>query len=252
MSLINMTPPSDGSSAEPVTLEQVQSAVPAHMKSTITQGFVDQINSIVTDPIFAADVRNNFVSYAGVMKDGRHKLEDYLHAVVYVSYKIMGETNQDAYAKTFPGRYLKMKQDGRSSKDISAYVSAYNKGKLVNAILEQTMVPTWVLNQHLFQKAINVQATIMVDEDVSAKVRVEAANSLLTHLKKPEVKEFQISMENKDSSGITELKDALRDLAQTQRQAIESGAKVGDIAGSTLINVTPTPGKSEDTDNGLA
>jgi hypothetical protein len=245
MSLINMTPPASGAGGpgpDELTLEQVQAAVPAHLKSAISQSFVDQVNHIVADPIFAETVRNNFVSYTSVMKEGKFKMEDYLHAVVYVSYKLMGYTNQDAYAKTFPSRYEQLVLKGTSSKDISAYVAAYNKGKLVNLILEQTLVPTWVLNQHLFQKAINVQAEIMTDPDVSAKVRSDAADSLMTHLKKPEAKEFQISMETKDNSGITDLKNALREMAEAQREAISKGAKVEDIAGSKLINVTPTSG----------
>lgn len=251
MSLINMTPPGAAGLAptDPLTLEQVQASVPAHLKTAITQPFVDQINSIVSDPIFAGEVRQNFISYTAVMKEGKFKLEDYLHAVVYVSYKLMGYTNQDAYAKTFPDRMTDLMAAGRTNKDISAYVAAYNKGKLVNLIYEQTMVPVWVLNQSLFQKAINVQAEIMLDDTVSAKVRSDAADSLMTHLKKPEAKEFQISMETKDNSGITDLKNALRELAEEQRSAIQSGAQVSDIAGSKLIDVTPT--KVED-ENGAA
>jgi hypothetical protein len=243
MSLINMTPPTaGGSTGEELTLEAVQAAVPAHLKTAINQGFVDQINSIVTDPVFADEVRKNFIGYTSVMREGKFKITDYLHAVVYVSYKLMGHTNQDAYAKTFPKRYEQMLIDGRSNKDISAYVAAFNKNKLVNLIYEQTMIPAWVLNAHLFQKAINVQAEIMLDKEVSAKVRSDAADSLMTHLKKPETKEFQLSMEVTDNSGITELKNAMRDIANAQREAIQSGVKVEDIAGKPLINVTPTSG----------
>jgi len=146
----------------------------------------------------------------------------------------MGMTNQDAYIKTFPQRYQTLLAKGTNTKDIAAYVSAYNKGKLVNLILEQCLVPSWVLNQDLYQKAINVQADLMLNAN-SEKVRTDAANSLLTHLKKPEGKDFQISIDVNENSGMTELKNALTQLAQSQREAIENGTSPKEIAASRLI-----------------
>lgn len=217
-----------------LTKEVVQRAVPASIKASVTQEMVDTINNIVADPIFADQYRQNFLSYTGVLRDGKFKIEDYMNAVMYVSYKLMGDSNQDAYVKVFPNRYQALLAKGTSSKDVAAYVSAYNKGKLVNLIMEQSLVPAWVLNQHLFQEALNVQADLMHTAQ-SEKVKSEAANSILTHLKKPEGKDFQISLETKDNSGMNEMKNALRDLAQQQRQLIESGVEVKTIAGSTLI-----------------
>lgn len=218
-----------------LTIEVVQKAVPANLKSSVTQELVDTINTVVSDPILAETIRNNYLSYMGVLKDGKFKLQDYLHAVMYVSYKLMGDCNLDAYVKTFPNRYNDLVAKGTSSKDIAAYVSAYNKGKLVNLIMEQSLVPAWVLNAHIYQAAINTQFSIMQDEEISPKVRSDAADSLLNHLKKPEAIKAEISMDVKDSSGLTEMKNALRDLAVQQRQLIEGGVEVKQIAGSVLI-----------------
>ncbi len=218
-----------------LTLAQVEQSVPANLKNMITQQFVDQINNIAADPILAESIRNNFVSFTNVMKDGRFKIEDYLNAVTYVSYKLMGYSNQDAYQRTFPARYQALVNRGALPKDISAYVAAYNKNKLVNLVYEQTAVPTWVLNQHLYQEAIGVQAELMRTA-VSEKVRTEAANSLLTHLKKPD-KDFQISLDVKENSGITELKNALRDIAQAQSSAVSSGVPIKQIADSPIIEL---------------
>lgn len=215
--------------------ELVQKAVPANLKNSITQELVDSINSIAADPILADTVRNNFLSYTGVLKDGKFKVEDYLHAVMYVSYKLMGSSNQDAYIKTFPERYQILVEKGTSNKDIAAYVSAYNKGKLVNLVYEQTLVPSWVLNQHIYQAAINTQYDLMTDDEVSAKVRSDAADSLLNHLKKPEAVKGQISMEMQETSGINELRKAITDMAAAQRHLIENGTQVTDITGSVLI-----------------
>lgn len=204
------------------TVEDVKKAVPSHIRSNISQSLVDTLNNIANDPIIAEDIRNNFISYSAVLKEGKFKVEDYLNAVAYVSYKLMNNTNEEAYAKTFPQRYSALIAKGTAKKDIASYVSAYNKGKLVNLILEQTLVPSWVLNQDLYQKAINVQADLMQNAQ-SEKVRVEAANSLLTHLGKPKEGSFQISIGEVESSGMREMREMLREVAENQREAIGSG-----------------------------
>lgn len=209
-------------------------ALPATMKSTVSQSLVDHLNNISADPLFAEEVRNNFISYAAVMKDGKFKIQDYISAVTYVSYKLMGYNNNEAYSRTFPQRHADLIARGVSTKDISSYVAAYARGKLVNLILEQSLVPTWVLNQDLYQKALNVQADLMVNA-TSEKVRTDAANSILTHLKKPEVSGLQLNLNVGDNSGMTELKETLSQLAQQQKELIESGVSAKVIA-ATPIN----------------
>lgn len=217
-----------------LTVQQVQQAVPPNLKTAVTQALVDQINQISTDPLIAEQIRNNYISYTGVLKDGKFKTEDYLNAVAYVSYKLMGYSNQDAYFKTFPQRHAALVAKGSTSKDISAYVSAYNKGKLVNLIFEQTLVPTWVLNQDLHQKALNVQADLMINAN-SELVRSNAANSILTHLAKPKEAGPLINLELNQNSGMNELKDLLSNLAQQQRDLIASGVPTKEIAEQKII-----------------
>lgn len=217
-----------------LTKELVERAVPVNLKSSITQALVDRINSSVGDPIIAEEIRDGFINYTSVLRDGKFKTEDYLNAVMYVSFKLRGESNLQAYIKTFPTRYQDLLTKGTSSKDISAYVAAYNKGKLVNLVFEQSAVPSWVLNQHLFQEAINTQADLMQNA-ISEKVRTEAANSLLTHLKRPEAIKSQIDINLKDSSGMTELKEAMRQMAEQQQLAISNGLSARQIADIPLI-----------------
>lgn len=219
-----------------LTKEQIEKAVPAHLKSNITQSLVDLVNNVSGDPEFAEQVRQNFISYTSVLKDGKFKTEDYLNAVTYVSYKVMGYSNQESYAKTFPQRYAALVAKQTSSKDIAAYVSAYNKGKLVNLILEQTLVPSWVLNQDLYQKAINVQAELMINS-LSDKVRCEAANSLLTHLTKPKEVGPLLNIDMRESSGMNEMRELLAKMASTQQQLISSGVPTHVIASQDIIDV---------------
>lgn len=217
-----------------LTRDDIERALPANLKSAATQSLTDLVNNITSDPIAADTIRDNFIGYAAILKDGKFRTEDYLHAVTYVSFKLMGYTNRESYEKTFPQRYATLIANGTSSKDIAAYVAAYHRGKLVNLIMEQTLVPTWVLNQHIYQEAINTQAELMRTAN-SEKVRSDAADSLLNHLKKPEVKEFQLSMEVKENSGMTELKNALRTMVEKQRELISSGAPTALIAAEPLV-----------------
>jgi hypothetical protein len=225
-----------------LTQDMVVRAVPPTLKSSISQQLVDLVNNIAADPLVAEQVRNNFISYTSVLKDGKFKAEDYVHAVAFVSYKVMGDSNKDAYFKTFPARYQALVQKGCDEKTISSYVSAYAKGKLVNLILEQTIVPSWVMNNHLYQEAITTQATLMRTA-MSEKVRQEAANSLLTHLAKPKEAVGVLPIDLKESSGMTELKEMLSKMSQQQQELIANGATAKDIAAQRLVEVIDVEAK---------
>lgn len=218
-----------------LTIQQVTQAMPPNLKGMVSQEYVDKINNIVTDPIMAEQIRDNFISYTRVLQEGKFKTQDYLNAVVYVSFKLMGMSNQDAYFKTFPDRHANLIAAGASAKDISAYVSIYNKGKLVNLILEQTLVPTWVLNADNFQKAINVQVDLMMNAQ-SEKVRSDAANSLLTHLAKPKDAGPLINLNLGETSGMKDMRAMLEELAERQRQVIQGGVMTArDVAHQKLV-----------------
>lgn len=217
-----------------LTVDQVAKALPANLKSAATQSLVDMVNNAVADPLVAEQVRNNFLSYTHVLKEGKFKTEDYLYAVTYVSFKLMGYSNQDAYFRTFPARHQALLAKGTTSKDMSAYVAAYHRGKMVNLIMEQSLVPSWVLNQDLYQKALNTQAELMVSS-ASDMVRTTAANSILTHLAKPKDQNFQLNIDVNESSGMNELRDALTRMAVQQQQLIQSGMTTKEVAGQRII-----------------
>ena len=223
----------------PITKELVARALPGNLKSAATDQLADMLNQISADPLIAEQIRDNFLSYTSVLKDGKFKVEDYLNAVAYCSYKLMGDSNQDAYFKTFPQRYANLVAAGRTPKEISSYVAAYAKGQLVNKIMEQTLVPSWVLNQHMYQAALNTQFKIMTDEDVSPKVRSDAADSLLTHLAKPKEAGPLINIDMGETSGMNELKDALSRMAQQQQTLINAGVSTKEIAAQDIVDVTP-------------
>ncbi|ANJ20730.1 hypothetical protein RDp07_gp70 [Roseobacter phage RD-1410Ws-07] len=207
-----------------LTLQEVQDSLPAGQKGVITQDMVNQLNALSKDPEEARYIRENFISFSQVLAEGRFKLGDYVRAVMYVSHKVMGKSNLESYKATFPDRYSQMVADGRQPKDIASYVAAYNKGKLVNLVYERAMIPTWVLNQDMFQSALNTQYEIMNDVSVSDKVRVEAANSILTHLKKPETNKAELKVEIGMNDGMKALEARLAEMAETQMKVIEGDA----------------------------
>lgn len=206
-----------------LTIEQFKSALPDKVKKSVNQELIDSINNTLGDPEMWESYRDNLMSYTKVMADGRFKVPDYVHAVRYVSHKLMGCTNIDAYTKTFPDRYARYMANGVAAKDIASYVTSYNKNILVNKIFEQTLIPSYVLNQDLYQRALNVQADLMVNAK-SEKVRTDAANSLLTQLKMPETQKVELEIGMKEDGSIAQLRMATMELAAQQRLAMTSGS----------------------------
>lgn len=215
--------------------QELQAAVPEKLKISVTQDLVDKLNNISSDPLHAENIRENFLTYTRVLQEGKYKIEDYMNAVAYVSYKLMGYSNKDSYFKTFPDRHAALVARGASSKDISAYVAAYNKNKLVNAILEQSLIPIHILNQDAVQKAINTQIEIMSDVTISPIARTQAANSILTHLVKKETAQVQLNIGTPEMSGLKDLQNAITDLAKQQKKLIESGTSAKDIAEASIV-----------------
>jgi hypothetical protein len=205
-----------------LTVEEFKAALPDKMHKSVNQVLINSINVTLAEPELYEQYRENLISYTHVMKEGKFKIANYVSAVKYVSHKLMGMTNIDAYSKTFPEKIVRFTTQGVASKDIASYVSAYNKSKLVNLILEQTLVPMWVLNQDMYQKALNTQAELMLTAN-SEKVRSDAANSILTHLKQPETQKIELDVGMKQDSSIDQLRRATQDLVAETRQAIKAG-----------------------------
>lgn len=206
-----------------LTTEQFKEALPPSLHKSLNPALMDKINNTLANSDVAQALKENIVSYTSVMKDGSFKMESYLNAVNYISYKLMGETNKVAYAKTFPDKWAAWKLAGVDNASLAKYINIYNKSKLVNLIYEQTLVPVYILNADVYQKAINTQAALMADPDVSPKVRSDAANSILNHLKRPEVQKVEMDVAVKDDSMIRELKNITMGLAAQMQNSIKDG-----------------------------
>ena len=228
-------PVDDNLSEGDLTLEEVRSLVPNSLKKQITKGLVDKLNKAGNNPYERDMFRRNFIGFSSVLKQGRYTSVDYINAIKYCSFRMSGDKVTDAYKKAFPDRVKRMIDDGME-KDINVYAAQYNKGKLVNAVFEQTLPPAYLLNVDVFQEAINVQAHMMRTAD-SEKVRSDAAACLIKELKAPEKSVLQVDMNVNAGSEIDELREITRKLAQEQLKSIEDGKNTAaEIAGSVLLS----------------
>ena len=166
-----------------LSVTQLQGALPSNLKKYVTQEMVDVIND-VEDGDFREHYRNNVLSFSSVLREGKYKTLDYINAVKFVSYKLLGDSNTLAYSKTFPERYQRLVDKGITGKNIASYSTAYNRGELVNKIMEQTLIPVHILNMDLHQEAINTQAELMRTAR-SETVRQKAAECLIAQGSSP-------------------------------------------------------------------
>lgn len=223
-----------------LTLEDLKKTLPTRLHTTLGQELLDKINIINSDvPHAAENIRENFITYIDVLSEGKYKIDDYINAIKYVSYKLMGKTNRDAYRFTFPDRFWAMKDKEIPEKDIDSIISAYNRNKLVNAIYEKTIIPSWILNQDAYQEAINTQVRLMRTAN-SERVRAMAADSILNHLKRPEnLGQAQLNI-NVNTSVLDDLQKNMLELVKTQRDLIKAGVSTKEVAEQRIyVDVKP-------------
>lgn len=220
---------------ENLSIDQFKRCLPSNLKGNVTDSIVERFNEVLNDPIAREAIADNLLGYTNVISQGKFKLESYLYAVKYVTYKAMGDTNIQAYRKTFPQRVQDLIDRGTPDKDINSMVSAYNKSKLVTLLFESMMIPTYILNQDAFQEAINVQRKLMLDPTVKPLVRCQAAKALMDTLKPPEVKQMELAVSVKETDTVTELRKATTELAKAQIDALRKGGSLEAILNSKIV-----------------
>lgn len=219
-----------------LTREEIKSCLPKGVAANVDTVTLDHINQLLTDDHIQETFKENLLSFTRVLKEGKFTMMNYVHAVNFVSRKLMGDTNEVAYSMVFPQRYQRLIQQGKSDKTISAHVSSYARSLLVQKITEQTVVPVWVFNQGAVQEAINTQLHIMRNDQASFKVRSDAANSILTHLKQPESTKVEMEISMAENDTLTDLKKATQALVDEQRKALEYGqVSINEVARTKIV-----------------
>ena len=226
---------------ELLSVEGLQKIYPRKVNRETLEECVKMMNESIVgmDSVMREHYRDNLVGVIDVIKEGeRIKFADYVKAVKFCSYKMAGYTDTRAYSLTFPERIERMAREGISNANLYVYANSYAKNKVVIEIMAKLMVPTHIMYQDYFHMAVKTQVEIMTDDKVSPKVRSDAANSLMTHLKQPEIKQAELNISTSDSGVINQLSEALNNLSKGHKELLSQGrTTLKDISEAVIIEV---------------
>ena len=235
---------SDLETTDHLTKDMLIGSLPdKRFRKHVTDDVVDLVNSEPNSELRRV-FRDNILSYASALTTGKYSVAAYVNAVKFVSLKLMGDKSSTAYSKVFPDRYQNLVDKGTSASQIASFADNYGKNALITKIMEQTLVPTHILNAGVYQEAINVQADLMQNAK-SEMVRQKAAESLITNLKAPDIAKVEIDV-NYSNDVIDDLRATTKALAKQQLQMILTGqASAKEVAHSDIIAKKVEPVETE-------
>lgn len=220
-----------------LTKEMLIGVVPdKRFRKHITDDLVNLVNS-EPDSEMRRVFRDNILTHSSVLSAGKYSLSAYVNAVKFVSLKLLGDIASTAYSKVFPDRYQALVDKGSSASTIASFADNYGKNALVTKIIEQTMIPTHILNAGIYQQAINVQADLMLNAK-SEMVKQKAAESLMNNLTAPVAAKIELEV-GYNNDTIDELRSTTKALAEQQMKMIMHGqSSVKEIAHSEILAKT--------------
>jgi hypothetical protein len=206
-----------------ISYEELKQRLPMSQGRLLTTKVVDMINDINSSEDFHKDqFIENMISYSSVLTSGRYKVEDYLKAVEFLSYKACGHTQLMAYEKTFREEIMiKMKTTSRSH-DYTSAASNYAKGKLVTSIMAQAQIP---LNLFFAQEKFKLVG-VLLDLAYTSKnerIRMESADKALSQLQDPTDNKIEIDVNIKGDSAVRSLEEKMNQMAILAKENIEKG-----------------------------
>ena len=199
-----------------MTIDELREAMPSHLRKSVNDELLTEVNSALGDPNYAEIFKQNILNFNTVFREGKYKLHEYV-------------SNTEAYMKAFPDRYKQHINNGSTSSTIQSYISSYNKSKLVSAIMAQTIIPTWILNQGLYHDALSKLNDLMHNSK-SEMVKYNAAAKLTDILRPPEVKKVELSLGISENSPLSQVEQSLAAIAKAQLGLIEQGMSAKDVA----------------------
>jgi len=217
------------------TYEELQDIVPKKQKSLITEDMVTKISDIASDPLCGDEFKNNMISYSTVLGSGKYSIEEYSNATQFVTLLMLNHKDIDAYKIVFPERYLRLTTKGLTRSQISAYATNFKVTKLVSAILEQTMIPTHILNAPMYQEALNHSRYLMLNAR-SETVQQKAAETIMTQLKSPEASKLEIDISVNKADVVNENEDFMREIAKQKLELMALGGDVHQITNMTVAS----------------
>ena len=161
---------------------------------------------------FGSEIFEDLISYPKVLEEGKFSIREYINAVKFVSFQMMGYGVTESYLKVFPEKY--------GHQYLDRYASKYNKSKLVTELRKIATVPLYLSHHHIFNKAIKKQVELM-ENARSEMVQHQAAKTLMEMLAPPKENQLQLDVTIKKDESLKQLEDALYQLAENQKKMIE-------------------------------
>ena len=146
------------------------------------------------------DMVDDLISYTKVLEGGKFSVDQYINAVRFVSYQMMGYNNTESYLKVFPEKLGTLHTD--------KYAAKYNKSKLVTELHKLVVVPEYLTHMHLRNQALKVQTDLMLSAK-SEMVKHLASKTILEMTKPPEENYMQVDVNVKKDDSIEAIEQAL-------------------------------------------
>lgn len=217
--------------------DDIKNLLPSKKRGLVTESMVKTINDVAADPLISEEFKKNFITHKSIITSGKYSVAEYHNAIHFVTLILLEHSDIDAYAQVFPDRYARLIARGVTRSKMSSYVSNYKGGDMIVKLLEQTMVPTYILNAPLFQEALNHSRFLMLNAK-SETVQQKAADSIMVQLKAPEAAKLEVDISVNKGEVVDDYEAVMREVAKRKRDAIVAGANVKEIANiSSAINI---------------
>lgn len=214
---------------ESLTVESVKRAVGRNRVRYVDEEFVETLKKSLKESQIEGIYAENFFGWIDCI--GSNTLMSYVNAVKFVSWKLYGLTDINAYRATFPDRFARFVEEKKSRDYINGFASMYSRGKLVVELMKRTLIPSYVLNAPVFQEAINKLVEIIRDDSVKPMPKIKACETILNYTKQPEVIEGNLKIDLGRNDMIGELRDVTEKLAGTIMEGLNRGGiTLGEVA----------------------
>lgn len=187
-------------------------SLPKKRQKLIKDDDIEYLKQILSEPV-GSEIFQDLISYPKVLEEGKYSVREYINAVRFVSYQMMGYGVTESYLKVFPEKY--------GHQYLDRYASKYNKSKLVLEIRKLASVPLYLTHHHILQKAIKKQVELM-ENARSEMVQHQAAKTLMEYLAPPKENQLQLDVTIKKDDSLKQLEEALYKFAEKQVEMIES------------------------------
>ena len=216
-----------------LTLEELESTVPKQQRHLVDEDLLKSFNEVVADETISDEFKSNFVTFSNILKDSKNSVKEYKSAIHFVTLLLLENSDIDSYMKTFPERYARLISKGLSRSKISPYSTNYKKTELVKKLLEQTMIPSTILNAGMYQEALNHQKYLMLNAK-SETVQQKAADSIMVQLKPESISKLEIDVAIKKDKTVEDNEAFMRELAEEKIRLMELGGDVKTITNMTV------------------